>query len=100
VPSAGAVVVVGIEATGHLHQTLAAHLSDVEKVVVWLVNPAAVTAVRKAQLNRRRKTDWLDATAICELLRRGEGSPSHLDQSAGIDPAGAVVRTQGPGRRA
>jgi transposase len=49
---------------------------------VRLVNPAAVTAVRKAQLNRRRKTDWLDAAAICELLRRGEGSPSHLHASA------------------
>lgn len=76
------VVVVGVEATGHLHQTLAAHLCDVEGVIVRLVNPTAVTAVRKAQLNRRRKTDWLDAAAICELLRRGEGSPSHLDASA------------------
>ncbi len=37
--------------------------------------------MRKAQLNRRRKNDWLDAAAICELLRRGEGSPSHLDDS-------------------
>jgi transposase len=76
------VVVVGVEATGHFHQTLAAHLSDIEDVIVRLVNPAAVTAVRKAQLNRRRKTDWLDAAAICELLRRGEGSPSHLHASA------------------
>jgi transposase len=76
------VVVVGVEATGHFHQTLAGHLSDLEDVVVRLVNPAAVSAVRKAQLNRRRKTDWLDAAAICELLRRGEGSPSHLDDSA------------------
>lgn len=47
-----------------------------------LVNPAAVAAVRNAGLNRRRKTDDLDAAAICELLRRGEGSPSHLDGSA------------------
>lgn len=76
-----AVVIVGVEATGHFHQTLAAHLADVPGVVVRLVNPAAVSAVRKAQLNRRRKTDRLDAAAICELLRRGEGSPSHLDES-------------------
>lgn len=76
------VVVVGVEATGHFHQTLTAHLVDVAGVIVRVVNPAAVTAVRKARLNRRRKTDWLDAAAICELLRRGEGSPSHLDESA------------------
>jgi len=76
------VVVVGVEATGHFHQTLTAHLVDVAGVIVRVVNPAAVTAVRKARLNRRRKTDWLDAAAICELLRWGEGSPSHLDESA------------------
>ncbi len=37
-------VVVGVEATGHFHQTLAGHLSDLHGVVVRLVNPAAVTA--------------------------------------------------------
>jgi hypothetical protein len=31
-----------------------------------------VAAVRKQQGNRRRKTDWLDAAAICQLLARGE----------------------------
>ncbi len=43
------VVVVGVEATGHFHQTLAAHLADVDGVVVRLVNPAAVTAVRRSR---------------------------------------------------
>jgi transposase len=67
-------VVVGVEAAGHYHQTLAAHLADRGDLLLRLVNPAAVAAVRKTQLNRRRKTDWLDAAAICDLLVRGEGS--------------------------
>jgi transposase len=72
-------VVVGIEAAGHHHQTLTAHLEDRDGLVVRLLNPGQVAAVRKQQGNRRRKTDWLDAAAICELLARGEGSPVHLD---------------------
>jgi transposase len=72
-------VVVGVEAAGHHHQTLTAHLGDREGLVVRLLNPGQVAAVRKQQGNRRRKTDWLDAAAICELLARGEGSPVHLD---------------------
>jgi transposase len=74
-------VVVGIEAAGHYHQTLAAHLNQQSDLVLRLVNPAAVAAIRKSQLNRRRKTDWLDAAAICELLMRGEGSPCLLADS-------------------
>jgi Transposase len=45
-----------------------------------------VAAVRKQQGNRRRKTDWLDAAAVGELLGRGEGSPVHRDAS----PASAL----------
>jgi len=77
-----AVVVVGIEAAGHHHQTLTGHLLDRRDLVVRLLNPAQVAAVRKQQGNRRRKTDWLDAAAVCELLARGEGSPVQLDDSA------------------
>jgi transposase len=80
------VVVVGVEAAGHHHQTLVGHLSDRGELVVRLLNPAQVAAVRKQQGNRRRKTDWLDAAAVCELLARGEGSPVHADGS----PAGAL----------
>ena len=79
-------VVVGVEAAGHHHQTLTAHLSDHGELVVRLLNPGQVAAVRKQQGNRRRKTDWLDAAAICELLARGEGSPVHLDG----EPASAL----------
>jgi hypothetical protein len=74
--------VVGIEAAGHHHQTLTAHLLDRDELVVRLLNPAQVAAVRNQQGNRRRKTDWLDAAAICELLARGEGALVHLDGSA------------------
>ena len=63
-------------------------------LVVRLLNPAQVAAVRKQQGNRRRKTDWLDAAAIGELLARGEGSPVHLDAS----PA-ATLRPLWSGRK-
>lgn len=79
-------VVVGVEAAGHYHQTLAAHLADRDDLLLRLLNPAAVAAVRKTQLNRRRKTDWLDAAAICDLLVRGEGARFLL----GDDPATAL----------
>lgn len=87
-------VIVGIEAAGHLHQTLAAHVAEWPRVLVRLLNPAAVAAVRKEQLNRRRKTDWLDAAAICELLCRGEGCVSHLE-----DSAAAALRPLWAGRK-
>ena len=74
-------VVVGVEAAGHRHQTLVGHLGDRDGLVVRLLNPAQVVAVRKQQGNRRRKTDWLDAAASVSLLARGEGSPVYLDAS-------------------
>ena len=43
-------VLIGIEAAGPYHQTLAAYLSGRQDVVVRLVNPAAVAAIRKSQL--------------------------------------------------
>jgi transposase len=86
--------VVGVEAAGHYHQTLAAHLNDRPDIVLRLVNPAAVAAIRKSQLNRRRKTDWLDAAAICELLMRGEGSPCLL-----ADTDAAALRPLWNGRK-
>jgi transposase len=89
-----AVVVVGVEAAGHHHQTLVGHLGDRDGLAVRLLNPGQVAAVRKQQGNRRRKTDWLDAAAICELLARGEGSPVHLDAS----PA-ATLRPLWSGRK-
>ena len=80
------VAVVGIEAAGHQHQTLVGHLDQQADLEVRLVNPAQVAAVRKQRGNRRRKTDWLDAAAFCELLGRGERGAVHLDAS----PAAAL----------
>jgi hypothetical protein len=100
------VVVVGIEAAGHQHQTLTGHLLDRGDLVVRLLNPAQVAAVRKQQGNRRRKTDWLDAAAVCELLARGEGAPVPLDDSAAsaLRPLWSgrkgLVDTRGPAARA
>ena len=87
-------VVVGVEAAGHYHQTLAAHLADRDDLLLRLVNPAAVAAVRKTQLNRRRKTDWLDAAAICDLLVHGEGSRLLLG-----DDAATALRPLWSGRK-
>lgn len=87
-------LVVGVEAAGHYHQTLAAHLNQRSDIILRLVNPAAVAAIRKSQLNRRRKTDWLDAAAICELLMRGEGSPCLL-----TDTHAAALRPLWNGRK-
>jgi predicted phosphodiesterase len=53
-----AVVVVGVVVVGHHHQTLVGHLGDRDGLVVRLLNPGQVAAVRNQQGNRRRKTDW------------------------------------------
>jgi hypothetical protein len=42
-----AVVVVGVEAAGHHHQTLVGHLGERDGLVVRLLNPAQVAAVRR-----------------------------------------------------
>src|SRR5215218_4282647 len=84
------VVVVGVEAAGHHHQTLVGHLSDRGELVVRLLNPAQVAAVRKQQGNRRRKTDWLDAAAVCELLPPRGGLAGTPGRGAGKRAAPAV----------
>lgn len=87
-------VVVGVEAAGHLHATLVGHLRDIGWLEVKVLNPAAVAEERKKQLNRRRKTDALDAAACCQLLRNGEGA---LPPVAG-EPV-AALRTLWSGRK-
>src|SRR4029453_7237126 len=77
-----AMVVVGIEAAGHHHHPLTAPPADPDALRGPFLNPPQVAPARKQQGNRRRKTDWLDAAAICELLARGEGALVHLDGSA------------------
>lgn len=90
----GPLVVVGVEAAGHLHRTLVGHLRDVGEFEVRVLNPAAVAEERKKQLNRRRKTDALDAAACCQLLRNGQGTIVPVD-----DEPVAALRTLWAGRK-
>ena len=87
-------VVVGVEAAGHLHRTLVGHLREVEGLEVRVLNPAAVAEERKKQLNRRRKTDELDAAACCQLLRNGGGTIVSVD-----DEPVLALRTLWTGRK-
>ena len=90
----GQLVVVGVEAAGHLHRTLVGHLQDAGEFEVRVLNPAAVAEERKKQLNRRRKTDALDAAACCQLLRNGEGTIVPVD-----DEPILALRTLWSGRK-
>ena len=64
------------------HQSLTAHLGRPRRAPRAAAGTRAqVAAIRKQQGNRRRKTDWLDAAAVCELLARGEGTLVSLDAS-------------------
>ncbi len=91
---AAQLVVVGVEAAGHLHRTLVAHLRELPWLQVQVLNPASVAEERKKQLNRRRKTDELDAAACCQLLRNGGGTIVVVD-----DPAVLALRTLWSGRK-
>lgn len=65
-------VLVGMEPTGHYFENLARHLQKRPQPVT-LVNSFAVSENRRQQMMRRQKTDPIDAAAIGDLLRRGEG---------------------------
>jgi len=67
------VVLVGMEPTSHYFENLARHLLQ-RYPRVKLVNSFAVKQNREQQLMRREKTDPIDAAAIGDLLRRGEGT--------------------------
>jgi transposase len=68
------VVLVGMEPTSHYFENLARHLLE-RPDPVKLVNSFAVKQNREQQLMRREKSDQIDAAAIGDLLRRGEGTP-------------------------
>jgi len=68
------VVLVGMEPTGHYFENLARHLLARPQPVT-LINSYAVKQNRQQQMMGREKTDPIDAAAIGDLLRRGEGSP-------------------------
>lgn len=68
------VVLVGMEPTGHYFDNLARHLLS-RPQPVKLINSYAVKKNREQQMMWREKTDPIDAAAIGDLLRRGEGTP-------------------------
>lgn len=67
------VVLIGMEPTSHYFENLARHLLA-HSQSVKLVNSYAVKKNREQQMMRREKTDPIDAAAIGDLLRRGEGT--------------------------
>lgn len=67
-------VLVGMEPTGHYFQNLARQLQQQHRPVT-LINSYAVSQNRAQQMMRRQKNDPIDAAAIGDLLRRGEGTP-------------------------
>ncbi|WP_327249831.1 IS110 family transposase [Streptomyces sp. NBC_01320] len=79
--SDAASVRIGIEAAGHYHRALAAHLRDRGFDVVEL-NPYQVKLARGQMGQARVKTDLRDCMAMIELLVRGQGWPLRASEEA------------------
>lgn len=73
VETKAALVLVGMEPTGHYFENLARHLHQRPQPVT-LINSYAVSQNRSQQMMGREKNDPIDAAAIGDLLRRGEGT--------------------------
>ncbi len=68
------VVLVGMEPTGHYYENLARHVQEMGQKVT-IINSFAVKENRRQQMMAHEKDDDIDAAAVGDLLRRGEGSP-------------------------
>jgi len=68
------VTLVGMEPTGHYYENLARHIKETGQKVT-IINSFAVKENRRQQMMAHEKDDDIDAAAIGDLLRRGEGSP-------------------------
>lgn len=68
------IVLIGMEPTGHYYENLARHIQGSGQQVT-MINSYAVKENRRQQMMAREKNDEIDAAAIGDLLRRGEGSP-------------------------
>jgi transposase len=79
-----AAVVVGVEASGHYHLTVADFLAEAGYAAV-LVNPYRATQFRRSQ-GTRAKTDRLDARALARFVAGGAGSslPAADERLAGL----------------
>ncbi len=67
-------VLIGMEPTGHYYENLTRQLQDNGRPVT-IINSFAVKENRQQQMMTQEKNDEIDAAAIGDLLRRGEGSP-------------------------
>jgi len=88
-------VVVGVEAAGHYHQTLAAHLADRDDLLLRLINPAAVAAVRKtSSTGAARPTGWTRPRSVtCWCAAKDRGSCSVMTPRPRCGRCGAAART-------
>ena len=68
------VILTGMEPTGHYYENLARHL-QASGHDVTMINSYAVKENRRQHMMAREKNDEIDAAAIGDLLRRGEGTP-------------------------
>lgn len=68
------IVLVGMEPTGHYFENLARQLHGRPQPVT-LINSYAVSRNRDQQMMHHEKDDPIDAAAIGDLLKRGEGTP-------------------------
>jgi transposase len=68
------VILVAMEPTGHYFENLARHLHQRPQPVT-LINSFAVSRNRDQQMMHHEKDDEIDAAAVGDLLRRGEGTP-------------------------
>jgi transposase len=67
-------ILIGMEPTGHYYENLARHL-HASGYSVTMINSYAVKENRRQHMMAREKNDEIDAAAIGDLLRRGEGTP-------------------------
>ncbi|NKQ35050.1 MAG: IS110 family transposase [Chloroflexi bacterium] len=72
--TAAQVILIGMEPTGHYYENLARHLQASGRHVT-MINSYAVKENRRQHMMAREKNDEIDAAAIGDLLRRGEGTP-------------------------
>jgi transposase len=82
---------VGIEAAGHYHRPLTSAGVLPEDWQLVELNPAQVTAQRRAGGQRGVKTDAVDLAAICDLLVAGRGVPLARTDAVLVELAGLVA---------
>jgi Transposase len=85
--------IIGVEATGRLHQAWVAELERRWPGSVRLFAPSETQAARAQLGSRRHKTDDRDGAALVWLVRQGAGRPAATDTVAAL--LGAVRHRRG-----